>query len=263
MTLLFLLGMVAISPPAPLLGADDRTYSAAGFTEPILDVVLSSPIPGIVSARKVEEGEFVRKGSVLMELDTRIQELEVGRRKLVEDLTRTELRRAQSLAQRNAISISQEELDKRAAEFDIAALEHELAQEELRRRQITAAFDGIITELFLKPGEACQAHQALVRIVDIRRCFFVSNVDALAGSHLQAGQDVVLEIDAAVPPIPLSGRITFVSPVVDPASGLMRVRVVFDNADGLIRPGVAGRMLFKDNRYAQKPGIQTISRSSP
>ena len=81
--------------------------------------------------------------------------------------------------------------------------------------------------------------------MDTRQCYFISNVDAKAAGRLKAGQSVKLEIEAAAAPIKFSGRIVFLSPVVDPASSLQKVRVLFDNTDGQIRPGVAGKMIFE------------------
>jgi multidrug efflux pump subunit AcrA (membrane-fusion protein) len=38
--------------------------------------------------------------------------------------------------------------------------------------------------------------------------------------------------------------LVFVSPVTDPSSGLVEVIAEFDNADGVVRPGITGRLLF-------------------
>jgi multidrug efflux pump subunit AcrA (membrane-fusion protein) len=70
-------------------------------------------------------------------------------------------------------------------------------------------------------------------------------VEARAGHNLQPGQQVNLEIDAGRgAPVQLAGKVNFVSPVVDPASGLMKVKVIFENSNGAVRPGVAGKMTF-------------------
>ena len=42
------------------------------------------------------------------------------------------------------------------------------------------------------------------------------------------------------------GRIVFVCPVVDPASGLLKVKAVFDNQDEEIHLGVAGVMYLEN-----------------
>ena len=65
--------------------------------------------------------------------------------------------------------------------------------------------------------------EPMVRIVDTRQCYFVSNVEAKAGHNLKPGQQVKLEIDAGGgEAVRIAGKISFVSPVVDPASGLIR-----------------------------------------
>ena len=58
------------------------------------------------------------------------------------------------------------------------------------------------------------------------------------------GQTVKLEIDSGAAPVAIEGKISFLSPVVEPASGLQKVKVIFDNADGRVRPGLAGKMIL-------------------
>jgi multidrug efflux pump subunit AcrA (membrane-fusion protein) len=83
-------------------------------------------------------------------------------------------------------------------------------------------------------------------LVDTRRCYFICNVDARVGHTLRPNQTVALEIEAGSSVALLDGRVHFVSPVVDPASGLLKVKVVFENPDGQIRPGVSGQMFFQE-----------------
>jgi multidrug efflux pump subunit AcrA (membrane-fusion protein) len=40
------------------------------------------------------------------------------------------------------------------------------------------------------------------------------------------------------------GTVAFVSPIVDPASGLLEVKAAFNNQDGAVRPGIEGFMLL-------------------
>ena len=104
---------------------------------------------------------------------------------------------------------------------------------------MVAPFDGTVTTVMLDVGEACQAQQPLVRLVDTRKCYFICNVEAKAGYTLKAGQTVKLDIEAGTR-CKISAELFLVSPVVDPASGLMRVKVVFENPrekSGLELPG--------------------------
>jgi RND family efflux transporter MFP subunit len=224
--------------------AQDTTW-IAGLTEPIYDITLSSPVIGIVGARPVEEGAFVKKGQVLIELDKSLEELEVSRKKLVQDLAKIEFERTKTLSDRKAISVSREEMDKKQTEFSIATVEHELAKEQLRKRLLIAPIDGFVTEIFLEVGEGCETRQPVVRLVDTRRCYFIANIEAKLGHSLKTGQKAKLQIETGASPAEVEGTISFVSPVVDPASGLMKVKLTFENPEGKIRPGVAGRMQVK------------------
>lgn len=229
------------------LAADTYAQVATtpGITEPILDSTLSTPAAGIVSQRRFKEGDVIKQGDVLVELDKRLEELEVIRRKTVYDQAENEYDVTKKLFDKPNSSTPGVDVEKRKLERDVAKVEFELAQEQLRRRHIAAPFDGSIAEIFLQVGEACQIQQPMVRIVNTRQCYFVSNVEAKAGYNLKPGQPVNLEIDAGSgTPVRVPGQINFVSPVVDPASGLMKVKVVFENSNGAIRPGVAGKMTF-------------------
>lgn len=59
---------------------------------------------------------------------------------------------------------------------------------------------------------------------------------------LKLGQTVALQLQAGDDPVSLQGKIVFISPVVDPASGLRKVKALFDNKDGKVVPGVTGVM---------------------
>ena len=240
---LALLAVAAILALTPSSSAAENTTWVAGITEAVEDATLSSSVLGIVRTRPFQEGARVNKGDVILTLDNRLEEIEVMRKKLIRDHAKTELDRSKALAAKSDVSITKEELDKRRAEYEVAAADYDLAQEQLDRRKIVAPFSGVISEYHLKVGEGCQALQPLVRIVDPRRCHLVVYVDAQIGVRLKQGDEAQLQIDSGRTTAPFRGQIDYVSPVADPASGLMKAKIVFEN-DGKIRPGVAGRMLL-------------------
>jgi RND family efflux transporter MFP subunit len=218
--------------------------SCAGITEPVFDVNLSVSVPGIITVQAFKEGDFVNTNQVIVGLDSRLEEIEAARRKVIMDNRKADWESTRQVYEKTR-SISKDELEKREMEYRVAAAEYEIAQEQLRKRQITSPGAGVIAELMLHPGEACQPYQTLVRLVDIRQCYFISNVEAKQATRLKRGQTVVLEIEDAAKPIRKSGEVVFLCPVVDQASGLQRVKVLFDNADGKVRPGLAGKMSFE------------------
>lgn len=234
-----------------LVQAADR-FSASGITEPIFDVTVGAPAAGIVSRRLFNEGDLVQAGQVLVELDKRLEELEAERRKLVEEQRQADFEATRLLFE-NTKGVSKEELDKREVEYKVAVVEREMAAEQLQKRLITAPLAGQIVEFYLDVGEASQPYQSVLRLVDTRQCYFVANVEARAAAHLRLHQPVRLEIDAGTRPVLVEGKIVYLSPVVDPASGLLRVKAIFDNPDGKVRPGVAGVMHFEALAQAESP----------
>lgn len=234
--------LLALGLALPLPAADKK--ACAGITEPVFDVSLSMAVPGIVASRKVKEGDFVRADDVILELDQRLEELEVDRRRAVMENRKADWESTKTVFEKSS-SVSRDELLKKEADYKVAETEYQTAVEQLRRRKLVAPAPGIITELHVRVGESCTAYQPIVRLVDTRRCYFVSDIDANLSGGLKTGEPVELEIDDAGTPIKVTGSIVFLSPVVDSASGLQKVKVVFDNTDGRVRPGLAGKLLLK------------------
>ena len=246
-------------------------FRAEGVTEPMVDEMLSTMVRGMVAEIPVEEGAAVKKGDIVMTLRKKLEELEVERRKLVWE-SKVELESAGDRLETVKLdldatrrlyhttkSISKEKLLEKELEFklaeseverlkvgeDLQRIEYEMAQEQLRLREIRSPIDGSITEIFLHIGENAEPGQPLVRVVETKRCIFTSNIEARAARALKEGDKVGLLIEAGENPVACEGTISLVSPVVDPASGLQEIKVTFDNANGEVRPGVAGAMTVK------------------
>ncbi len=253
-----------------LLALAGAAHSATveGITEPLHDLVISASVPGTIAKILVKEGDFVESGVSILELEKRQEELEVERRRILSE-SKAELNAAAAQMEMLKIdleatrklfetskSVSKEQLLKKELEYKQAVAEHdklqlaearekieyEMALEQLRKRVITAPQSGHVVELMRKAGEDCKAQEPLVRLVDTRQCYFVANVEARAGAALAPGQKIKLELPAGRQTLVVTGEVAFVSPVVDPASGLLKTKILFENPQGKIRPGVAGLM---------------------
>jgi RND family efflux transporter MFP subunit len=231
---------IALLTTWQLLGADPTWIT--GVTEPIKDVTLAFPIVGVVGARPLEEGTPVRKDQVVIELDKQLEELDLERKRLARELAASELERLKSLAQRNAISVSKEEIEKKRSEFEITKVDHELAGAVLKRRQLLSPIDGQVAQFYKDVGEKCEDQQPVVRIVDTRRCHLVANLEPRLAQSLRLNQKVSVEVLVGESPVTVEATLIYLSPVADAASGLLRIKALFENPEGRIRPGVAGRI---------------------
>lgn len=239
-----------MSPPrlAPALLA--AMLAAAGahaaatvqcLTESIDDVEIAAPVAGTVAVIHDGEGKFVPAGEVVLELDSRAEELEVERRTVAVDTLKAELDRSETLL-KSTSSISREEVDKTRSDYRQAVVELEIAKDALAKKKIVAPFAGVVTLLPVKVGEYCQPPRVVLRLVDSRQFYAVANIEPSAAAGLAPGSTVRLEADEEGKPASFEGKVVFISPVVDPASGLLRIKALFSNPDGRLRPGVSGRL---------------------
>jgi RND family efflux transporter MFP subunit len=240
--MLVLAACLTVVPPVSLAAADGRR-DAEGVTEAVVDVTLSLSVPGIVWRQNFEEGDLVSSNEVILELEHQFDDLECERRKLVMDNRKRDWEATKIVYERSQ-SVSLEELNKKELEYRVAVVEHAMAREQVALRQLRAPASGVLVDLRLDSGEASEAYQPLARIVDSRQCYFISNLDYRVASRLKLGQVVQLQIDDDAAPEPVTGKVVFLSPVVDPASGLQELKVLFDNSQSRIRPGVSGRLLL-------------------
>ena len=247
--------------------------TSPGVTEPYLDVLLSATVAGTVEKVLVKEGDFVKEGQTLVEFKKHQEELEVARRKLIMDskaeldaakakvdTLKTDLDSTRKLFE-STKSVSKDDLMKKELEYKQAisdvdrlktseereVIEYDAAKQFLADRSIVSPLAGYIADLVRDVGEDCKAQDPLIRIVDTRQFYFVSNVEAKAGYNLKVGQELRVDVEAGKATIQLKGKVSFVSPVVDPASGLLKIKILCLNSDNKVRPGVSGVMYFPAN----------------
>lgn len=265
------LALVVFHPvifPSPLEAAETMTIS--GLTEPVKDVTLSLEVAGRIAKIFFKEGDQVALGSTLLELNKKYEELEIERRKMVWE-SKAELNSAQErvktlksiLDSTKALfesmgSVSKEEIENKELEYKLALaeyerlqnaedrerVEYEMAAENLDKMILKSPIQGIVTKIFFDEGENCEQHEPLIQVVDTSKCLLVCTLEASLGKNLKKGQTLDLKIPAGPTTLSKKGKVIFVSPVVDSASGLFTIKVEFDNHDASIRPGIAGSLIM-------------------
>jgi len=217
---------------------------AEGVTEASVDVTLSLSVPGIVSVRHFKEGDLVRSNQVILELEHQIDTLDCHRRGLVMENRKQDWEATQIVYEKSK-SVSREELDKKELEYHVAEAEYQMACQQVALRQLRAPVSGALADLPMEPGEACEAYQPLARLVDPNQGHLLCNLEFEQAARLKLSQEVDLELDTATGPVEVKGRVIFISPVVDQASSLQEVKILFDNRDGRIRLGTPGRLILE------------------
>ncbi|MCA9148473.1 MAG: efflux RND transporter periplasmic adaptor subunit [Planctomycetales bacterium] len=231
------------------------------FAEPIERSEVAAAEPGVVVRILVKEGQQVKAGQVLAELDRevliqslRLAELEAASRSKIdaaESLLRIRKQRKETLAPLlKSGHANPAELEQANAEFEQALAERNRAVEEseqaaieverikaqLDRRVIHSPLDGVVTEIHRRAGEFIAANDprfaTVVQLDQLRVRFYlnaeiVEDLERLMRVPVQVGTQAKAR----------SGVVEFVSPITDSGSGTVRVDVLLNNEAGQLRAG--------------------------
>jgi len=198
-------------------------------------VVLKSEIAGVVKTVEFEEGQPVKHGDVLFELDdrewrARLMEAEADQR-LAQDV----FQRTQTLTSRDVSSLARSE--EAAANLDKAKARTELARLQLDRTRIRAPFDGVVGMRMVVPGSRVEDDVPLVEIVAIDRLQALFTVQEQGVPLAKVDLPVQVRV-AAYPKERFPGKVFFVAPSLDSAARRLILKAWIDNPDHRLKPGM-------------------------
>ena len=225
---------------------------------------VGSPVAGRILKLLVFEGEYVKTGTVLAMLhSTNLSDTQVALIKAYsqQGLAAAAEKRAEQLV--NADVIGRAELERRRAELLQASTEAEsyrtqllgLGMTEARIRNlettrklsadypIAAPKSGTVLTREITIGQVVQPSDPAFTIADLSSVWVVANVPEEDAGQLQKGMEVEVRIPA-LPQHRIEGKLTFVSPIVDPTTRTVEVRMDVANPTGLLKPDELASMTF-------------------
>jgi len=243
-----------------------------GRLEAVNTVAVRPRVSGYVSAVRFAEGAIVRRGDPLFQIDARPFEAEADRlraelaraRATVQRAT-SELQRSARLASENAMS--HEEHERRAAFAQesaaaVAAVEAALRAADLNLEftRVTSPIDGRVGRAIITPGNLVSSGPGeatlmttVVSLDPIYASFdadeqtFRKYADLARDGKVASPRDGGLLIRLAVASdheFTREGKMNFLDNQIDPATGTIRGRAVFRNADRSLTPGLFVRLQF-------------------
>jgi RND family efflux transporter MFP subunit len=238
-----------------------------GRTVAVENVEIRARVSGYLEKILFKEGEDVRAGQPLFEIDSRPYKAEFDRASAVvsqlaarvEKLKGQEQRAQKLLAMR---SISQEDFDtvmfdRTEAESGLAAAvaTKDVAALNLGHCHITAKISGRISRQLVDVGNLVQADiTPLARIVSLDPMYAYFDLDErtvlrlqrlIQGGKIASARDTDIPIRVALADeddYTLTARFNFVDNQVDPATGTLLARAELSNASGMLSPGLFVRL---------------------
>src|ERR1700733_8431505 len=222
-------------------------------------------VSGYVDAVRFVEGARVAKGAVLFQIDPRPFALEVDR--LNAELNRAQSKldyanagraRAERLFAQNAIAREEyEQLTSAATEAaaDVGSIRAQVsaARLNLEFTQVRSPIDGHLSRALITAGNLVSSADVLTTVVSDDPVYAYFDTDEasylkfarLAGGAVHGRGDYASAVFLGLvgeQGYPHEGRLDFLDNQIDPPSGTIRARAVFDNHDGRFTPGLFARI---------------------
>lgn len=249
---------------------------AIGSVEPLKQATLRSQVTGVVHRIAIKEGQDVKEGDLLFEIDPRsfrnalqTAEADLQRLRVQLETATAQVKRYRALT--DGQMVSKEQFEKladtaRALEAEVQSGESKVANAKLQLEfsQIRAPFAGRTGNLNVDEGDLVRANDsgALVTLNQVSPIYVTFGIPQqyLAAVN-RARSERSLPV-AAVPPgageAPETGELAFVDNTVDSATGTIRLKATFANSSHRLWPGqFAGVTLTLAN-----PEVLTVAASA-
>jgi RND family efflux transporter MFP subunit len=260
---------VTVSVPVEREVTDHSDFTAR--TEAVDSVVVKSHVWGYLQKVNFKEGDLVKKDAVLFEIDPRPYEalLNQAKAKVRQDEAQlafdvAELERSQLAFDRKAASQSDLDKARAAKDIDLANIEADKAlvasrQLDLDYTKVTAPVNGRASRYVVTIGNLIQGGDqnggtTLTTIVSVDPMYANFDPDehtalrvrqlareGKSDSPRDGGYPVFLGLENETG-YPHRGTINFVDNQVNPRTGTIRLRGVFENKDQVFIPGLFGRV---------------------
>ena len=241
-----------------------------GIIEARQSVEIRSSIEAVIEAIHVKRGDFVRKGQVLVTLESGAEKaaLELARSRATMqgeikaaearlELARKKYQQAQELYEQKFVSatardeavadykLASEQLRQANENQVLAQLEVKRTSEILALRTIRSPLTGVVVEKVLSPGDLATSNlkDPILRLVQINPLNVEVVLPVSEFGRVKPGTKAIV-----FPEKPIGGEynatVTIVDKVVDAASGTFGVRLELPNRSGRIPPGIKCSVRF-------------------
>jgi multidrug efflux pump subunit AcrA (membrane-fusion protein) len=125
------------------------------------------------------------------------------------------------------------------AQRDQARARRDAAVAQLSYSRITSPIDGVVTDRPLYAGETPQSGSPIITVMDLSQVIARAHIAPTEASELKVGNDASL---IGADNTPVAGKVTQISPALDPSNTTLEVWVQTDNPGDHLKPGTSVRV---------------------
>jgi membrane fusion protein, multidrug efflux system len=226
---------VVVATAHPQLKDFALEVEALGTVRANESVDITSKVADRVVAIHFDEGKQVRKGDVLVELDSQEARADLAAARAAERDSVSQYKRSQELFQTRALSEAQ--LDQLEATMLANQARVAAARSRLNDRTIVAPFTGRVGLRNVSLGGLVSPGGVITTLDDLSVVKLDFSVPEIFLSTLKAGLPIEAQ-SSAYPNATFKGRVDSIDTRVDPTTRSIVVRALMDNRDSRLRPGM-------------------------
>lgn len=241
---------VEIAPVAVQNVADK--FEAVGTIEAIEAITVVAEIDAAVIKLPFREGEEIKRGELIAQLDDSQLAAEVARAEALRAQSQATYDRVKAVVEQQAGA--PQDLDDAAAALKVAEANLALAKARFAKTRIVAPFDGIIGARQVSIGAFLRAGQAITDLANIDAIRVNFSAPERFLSRLSRGAEVTVST-TAYPGYELKGTIIVIEPVLDSATRSARIVARVDNPGRKFRAGMSANV---SAILSERPNAMTI-----
>ncbi len=250
-------GPVAVEVAPVVRGSLAREATVAGVLAPVRSVGVNAQLGGALLSVRVEEGDVVRAGQVLAEVDSRELRAQLRSAEAALELAKSTAERSAALFKDRVVTAAEHERDQAA--LAAAQASAEALRTRLSYAMVRAPTSGIITDKRAEAGDLVQAQGRLFTIADVSTLVVRVQVSELDITGLRERQPVDITVDA-MGATRFGGTIRRIFPAADSATRMVPVEVAISGpAVRQLKPGYLARVTVK---LGERPGVLLVPSSA-
>lgn len=206
-----------------------------GTLAAINGVDLTAEVSGLVKTIQFNSGQYVKKGDVIIALDTSVEEAELKSNEANLQLAQMDYAREQTLFTKKVTSKAS--LDTRYAQLLEAQASVESSQAKIRQKTITAPFDGRLGIRLVDLGQYTSPGQNMVTLQALNPLYVNLSVPEQYLPNLYLDQPVDVNVNFGEGKI-VPGHITAINSKVDQATRNVSIQATIPNDQQTLYPGM-------------------------
>ncbi|MDQ6979717.1 MAG: efflux RND transporter periplasmic adaptor subunit [Mariprofundaceae bacterium] len=210
-------------------------WHAVGSLRAKQSVNISSEVAGLVAKVGFTSGQVIKRGDVLLTLDSNTAQAQLQALKAAEVLAASTLQR--DLQQYRVHAVSRAKLDADEADLAVKKAQVKEQRERIAQTRITAPFDGVVGIRHIDEGQYIRPGDVVTSLTNHSQLFVDFSLPQQVLAELESGQPVRVRVNA-FPEEDFAGHITALNPNVDAASRNIQVEAQMDNPQGQLLPGM-------------------------